>query len=307
MPIFSIDKEQLVSIKEEPFKLEKDLQKIAEDNLETIFGLDFVVSEFSLNNLRIDTLAFDKETNAFVIIEYKRGKSFSVIDQGYAYLALMLNNKADFILEYNERTKHNLKRDDVDWSQSRVLFVANSFTNYQQSAINFNDLPIELWEVKKYNNKTILFNLLKATNTTESIKTVSKSKEIESVSREVKKYSLDDHFKEGWDEMKELYESLSEKVFALDGRIEAVPTKNYIGFKIDKNVLIAITIRKSKLRIELYRVQPENLNDPNKVLSYIKTSMKFYNKHVSEFFVNTPDEVDYALFLVKQVYERLYK
>ena len=59
-------------------------------------------SEFTLHNFRIDTLAFDEESKSFVIIEYKKDKSFSVVDQGYAYLSLMLNNKADFILEYNE-------------------------------------------------------------------------------------------------------------------------------------------------------------------------------------------------------------
>ena len=69
-----------------------------------------------MQNFRIDTLAFDTETKSFVRIEYKRDRSFSVVDQGFAYLSLMLNNKADFILEYNERMKDNLKREDVDWS-----------------------------------------------------------------------------------------------------------------------------------------------------------------------------------------------
>jgi len=144
MALFEICKDKLNYIKEEKFKLEKDIQKLTEDNLYDIFGLDFVKSEFALNNFRIDTLAFDKHSNSFVIIEYKRDKSFSVVDQGYAYLSLMLNNKADFILEYNEKMKDNLERKDVDWSQSRVLFLANSFTVYQQNAINFKDLPIEL-------------------------------------------------------------------------------------------------------------------------------------------------------------------
>jgi len=89
-------------IKENPLKLEREIQTLIEKNLKLIFGLDFVKSEFSLNNFRIDTLAFDHDASAFVIIEYKRDKNFSVIDQGYAYLSLMLNNKADYILEYNE-------------------------------------------------------------------------------------------------------------------------------------------------------------------------------------------------------------
>lgn len=89
MPIFKISNTSLAQIKEVSLDFEKDLQKITEDNLETIFGLDFVSSEFSLHQFRIDTLAFDKETQSFVIIEYKRDKSSSVIDQGYAYLAII--------------------------------------------------------------------------------------------------------------------------------------------------------------------------------------------------------------------------
>ncbi len=87
MALFNIDnKDELEQIKELPFKLEKEIQNLTEQNLATIFGLDFVRSEFSLNNFRLDTLAFDKDAASFVIIEYKRDKNFSVIDQGYAYL-----------------------------------------------------------------------------------------------------------------------------------------------------------------------------------------------------------------------------
>jgi len=109
MAIFNIQNRKLSPIREKSIDLEKDIQKLTEENLEVIFGLQFVSTEFALQNFRIDTLAFDKEANAFVIVEYKRDRSFSVIDQGYAYLALMLNNKADFILEYNEKAKENLK------------------------------------------------------------------------------------------------------------------------------------------------------------------------------------------------------
>jgi hypothetical protein len=45
-----------------------------------------------------------------------------------------------------------LKKDNVDWSQSRVIFISPQFTTYQRKAIEFKDLPIELWEVKKYSN-----------------------------------------------------------------------------------------------------------------------------------------------------------
>ena len=116
MPIYKQNGNKLVPVREKRIDLEKTVQSLVEANLEDVFGLQFVTTEFALNSLRIDTLAFDEETNAFVVIEYKRDKSFSVIDQGYAYLALMLNNKADFVLEYNEKCKKNLRKDDIDWS-----------------------------------------------------------------------------------------------------------------------------------------------------------------------------------------------
>ena len=93
MALFNINNSKLEQIKELPFKLEKELQDLTEQNLGAILGVSFIRSEFALNNFRIDTLAFDREAKSFVIIEYKRDKNFSVIDQGYAYLSLMLNNK----------------------------------------------------------------------------------------------------------------------------------------------------------------------------------------------------------------------
>ncbi len=63
---------KLTQIKKQPFKLEKEIQVLSEINLQIIFGLEFVRSEFRLNNFRIDSLAFNDENKSFVIIEYKR-------------------------------------------------------------------------------------------------------------------------------------------------------------------------------------------------------------------------------------------
>lgn len=58
------------------FKLEKELQKFMEDNLQELLNLELVKSEFVVEKYRIDTLGFDKENKAFVIVEYKRGTSY---------------------------------------------------------------------------------------------------------------------------------------------------------------------------------------------------------------------------------------
>ena len=304
MPLFTSSGNKLTPIKEQKINLERDIQKLTELNLESVFGLKFVSTEFALQNFRIDSLAYDEESHSFVVIEYKRDRSFSVVDQGFAYLALMLNNKADFILEYNEKTNKQIKRDDIDWSQSRVIFVANSFTTYQQEAISFKDLRFELWEVKKYDNSTYLFNQIKADKSSESIKTVTNNSVVEKVTREVKTYTAGDHFKPGWEASRELYDALSPRLLDLDARIAESPQKMYIGYKLGTTVLFDIVIRKSGISLELYRVEPKDLITPGKPVQYVKDSMKYYNKHMSSFFIADTSDIEYAVFLAGQVYKR---
>jgi len=306
MPIYKIKENKLTLIKEKKYPRERDLQSLVEKNLAEVFNLQFVSSEFPLNNLRIDTLAFDEEARAFVVIEYKNDRSTSVIDQGFSYLALLLNNKADFILEYNEKLKGSLKKNGIDWSQSRVLFVSPKFTKYQRAAIGFQDLPIELWEVALYEGKQVSFRKLETAGATESIKTISKSKEAREVAREIKTYSLDDHFKKGWEESRELFDNFSQRMLNLDPEFVIKPVKSYIGFKIGNRNVVSIYAQASKLLLELIRVKPQNLKDPDKRTRYRKNSYKYFNVHITLFDIVNEDDIDYAMFLTKQVYKKFF-
>jgi predicted transport protein len=289
--------EKLESIKELPFKLEKEIQKISEENLEIIFGLDFVKSEFSLNGFRIDTLAFEKETQSFVIIEYKRDKNFSVIDQGYAYLSLMLNNKADFILEYNENCKDNLKKADVDWSQSKVIFVSPSFTSYQREAINFKDLPIELWEIKRYSNNSIIYNQIKTSGAEESIKTISKQDEtIEKVSKEIKVYTEQEHLNKASDETRELYEKLKNAILSFDN-IEIKPTKLYVAFVASSNI-VDVRIQQNGLKMWI-NLKKGELDDPKELAKDVSNIGHWGNGHY-ELKIENDENLEYILSLIKQ-------
>ena len=251
MYIYKLEKDNKIKeVQEVKFKLEKDIQKLTEINLGTIFNLNLIKSEFTIHSFRIDTLAFDGESKSFVIIEYKKEKSFSVVDQGYAYLSLMLNNKADFILEYNESLNSRLKKDDVDWSQSKVIFISPAFTEYQKESINFKDLPIDLWEVKFFNNQTISYNSIKATGATESIKTISKkSKTIDKVSKEIKVYTESDHTDKAGEEVIELYNKIKSSILNISNTISVKPTKMYISFIVNKKTICDFHLYKSYLKI----------------------------------------------------------
>ena len=297
MANYKINNGLLELIKENPFKLEKDLQRITDDNLNVVFGLDLVKSEFSLNNFRIDTLAYDRDSCCFVIIEYKRDKNFSVIDQGYAYLSLMLNNKADFILEYNETQNKKLRRDDIEWSQSRVMFVSPSFTTYQKEAINFKDLPIELWEVKRYANQTVIYSQIKTAGVPESIKTISRQNSaINSVTKEIKTYTEDEHLAIAKDDIKELYETLKSRILNLD-ELEVRPKKKYVAFVAGSNVA-DIHIQKNALKIWI-NMQKGELDDPQKLARDV-SSIGHWGNGDYEIMIQDDENVEYILGLIRQ-------
>ncbi|GAA4442347.1 DUF5655 domain-containing protein [Pontibacter saemangeumensis] len=289
----------LQHIKESSFKLEKEIQKLTEENLSTILKLDFVRTEFSLNNFRIDTLAFDKEANSFVIIEFKKDRNFSVIDQGYAYLSLMLNNKADFILEYNEQREGTLKRSSVDWSQSKVIFISPSFTTYQREAINFKDLPIELWEVKKFENNTVSFEQVQKTNAQESIKTISgNNNAVEKVTNELKVFTEQDLIQKAEFDIRELYESFKERVFNLADNITLNPRKHFVGFKIDGNTFCDVVLQGKNLKIFL-NLKSGELDDAKGIARDV-SNVGHWGNGAYEIKISDSEEIEYILSLVKQ-------
>lgn len=301
MPLYKISHKQLELIKENPFKFERDIQLIVETNLNSLFGLKLVRSEFQLGSLRIDTLGYDKDSQAFVILEYKKGSNYSVVDQGMSYLGLMLNNKAEFILEYNEKCNGSLKKDDVDWSQSKVLFISPSFTTFQLEAINFKDLPIELWEVRRYSNNTVQFAQHKPAATVASIKTVSKkSGVVEAISREVKTYTEEDHLKVAHPNISELYNRFKELVLSISPEIVVKPMKQYITFRNKTNISDIVVLKKSlKIFINLPKGK---LDDPKKIARDV-SHVGHWGNGDYQIQINSEDELEYVISLVRQSYK----
>lgn len=301
MKLFEIKNTQLSRIKEKPFSLEKEIQNLTEDNLETLFALKFISSEFSLNKLRIDTLAFDQENKSFVIVEYKKDRNFSVIDQGYAYLALLLNNKADFILEYNEQASEMLRKDDMDWSQSKIIFVAPGFTTYQREAINFRDLPIELWEVKRYENSMVGFSEIKASKAQESIQKISRKKgTVQDVSKEVKVYSEESQLSKASDKMAEFYNNYKNVLLSWDG-VEIKVKKKTIAFVAD-SIFTDFIIQKNNIKV-IINLKKGELDDP-KGISVDMVKIGHWGNGDYQVRVNDNEDFDYILSLIKQSYKR---
>ena len=310
MDLYKIKKDTLEPIERDPFKLEKEIQSVVESNVETLFGLEFVKSEFSLGKFRLDSICFDNNTNSFVIIEYKKGSSYSVIDQGYSYLSLMLNNKSDFILEYNETKNKTLKRGDVDWSQSRIIFVSPSFNTYQKNSVNFKDVPFELWEIKRYSNGTIGLDQ-HMSSSDESIEMIegNKNSVIKNVGKEVKVYTEDGCFENRDDSLRELYHQLKNKVSDWEG-FNVDYHKINIRFKNNKKIKIWLTVQKKCLKIGLLSRTDFSgnvksvknkfvLDDPKNLFTLEKSNYQ----EVFSYKLRNDKNIDYVVLMMKQKFD----
>ena len=63
--LFELKKNNLKEIPEKDFSLEKDIQNVIENNVEELFNIKLVKSEFTINNYRIDSLCFDEDNKSF--------------------------------------------------------------------------------------------------------------------------------------------------------------------------------------------------------------------------------------------------
>lgn len=298
--------DSLVPLKEQPFKLERHLQNLVESNLEELLDLQLVKSEYTIKQFRFDTLAFDKERKSFVVIEYKRNTNNNVVDQGVSYLNIMLDNKAEFIIEYNETFNTNLRRDDIDWSQTRIIFVAPSFTPYQKQAVNFKDLPIELCEVKQLEDTIFYVNLINksiAAPSLNSLQTTNNSDDssnstLSKITKELKPYTEEELLKGKPEEIKELYEEFRSGILNLNNDITVSAQKHYIAFKLKGNI-VDIEVQNKALKIWL-NMPFGKLNDAKKLARNVNTIGHFGNGDY-EIKVQNSDNLEYIMSLVKQV------
>lgn len=210
----------------------------------------------------------------------------------------MLENKADFIVEYYETLDSNLQRNDIDWSQTRVIFVSTSFTENQKTATNFKDIAIELWEVKRYENGLVSINEIKKSKSAESIKPITDTNaNLQRVNREIKVYTEEDHLSNKTDYIKELYESFRDAVLNLADDIEVEPKLDYIAFKKGSNV-VDICVQRKGLKLWI-NIRKGGLDDPKEIMRDV-SSIGHWGNGDYEVVVTNTDNLEYILSLIKQ-------
>lgn len=300
MTLFKKTHDKLEPIKEVSFDLERKIQKITEDNLKDIFNLQITRSEFQIGRFRIDTLAFDEEASSFVIIEYKKGKDSGLFEQGLAYLEIMLDRGSDFITEYNEQLHKSLRKSDVDWSQSRVIFIAPSFNKNQKQAANL-DLHIELWEVHLFENDIVQFIPIRSDTKTPT-KLPKLSGGIGKIVREIITYTEKDHVeRRASKKTKELYEEIKERIMSLGDNIELIIRKKYIAFKTNYN-FVYINLKRSMVHVDL-SMKAKEVEDPKHVIRNME-GIGHHSAGNARITIAEKSQIPYLLGLIEQSYSK---
>ncbi|HEC38728.1 hypothetical protein LCGC14_0894660 [marine sediment metagenome] len=304
MKVYKIEHDnKLRRLNENKIKLEKKVQNIVEKNLELIFNIELIKSEFTIKNRRIDTLAFDPEIKSFVIIEYKRDRSKSIVDQGYAYLRLLLEYKADFVLTFNGIKGENKNLQDIDWSQSKIIFITNRFLEYSKEALGL-EMPFELWELSKFDDDTLILAKIEpifSATLDELTQINSKSEEIK---KEIKVYDELFHLDKRPSYIHDLYMSLKEEIKNIDENIDIKPTKLYIAFKINAHNFVTTNFTNKRIDLYLSKLK-EEFDDPKDFLENVPDSYNWGK--ICRFPIDSEDQIPYALHLIKQSYEILLR
>lgn len=282
-------------LKQKDFNNEKELQTFFENNLESILGLTLVDTEFTVGNFRVDTLAFDEESKSFKIIEYKNVKNYSLVDQGYTYLKLLLERKADFVLQYTLKTGNKLEPNEVDWSQSRIIFVSPIYTSYQLNATDFKNIPVDLIKVTRYEEDIIDIDFIKKVSNVK-VEEISIENDAMEVTKEIKVYTEEDHLNGKSQTIIDIYNSLKERILELDD-IDIDVKKVYIAFKGRKNI-VDLEIMKSKICLFI-NMKKGTLNDPLNITIDLSNCGHHGNGDYCVDITNL-DQIDNVIPLIKQ-------
>ena len=234
--------------------LEKDLQKLLEENMFTFFGVTFLKSEYKITNGRMDSIGID-ENNCPVIFEYKRSVNENVINQGLFYLDWLLDHKADFKLLVMDVLGKE-KAANIDWSMPCVICIANDFTKFDEHAVNQMQRNIKLVRYRKFGDNLIAFEHLNAPQvqpiTYEEPQTKPSSKS------GWKDKDFKQYFAEAGEKNQNIFYSIRDYVLSLGDDIAENQLKLYVAFKKAKN-FVCVEVYQSQILCHL-KLNPDTVD-----------------------------------------------
>jgi predicted transport protein len=311
MAIFEIQYGKAKRVRLSEFKLEKDLQNLIENNLETIFNCRFVASEFSTGNIhsgRIDTLAISEDNNP-VIIEYKKVASSDLINQSLYYLHWIKDHKGDFQIAANKALGNII---NIDWTDIRVICLAPEYKKYDLHAVQVMGANIELWQYKTYQNGILnIEEVYKRINSSSNINSeeinlknpvmVEAGKKA-AITRKTGIYTLEMHYQTLSSSVLYLFNLVRDFIVTLDSSIEESPKKNYIAYKTTQNFICLQTYKK---KLTLYLKLDPKETQPMPFQGRDVSEIGHYGTGDLELTIKTIKDFEETKYLIQEAYKNI--
>ena len=305
MPLFAVTKTTLSTVDQTNFATEKDLQTLIERNLESVFGCRFVATEFPTGVQhagRIDTLALSEDNNP-VIIEYKKVESSELVNQSLFYLAWIQDHRGDFEIAAQKSLGNKV---EVDWSDIRVICLAPNYKRYDLHAVQVMGANLELWTYRVFTNDSLYLEEVFQKSLTASPSSSPSDKGLTAgqkaaLSRKTGIYTVEQHFKDKPDPIKELAQSVRDFLVDLDSAVEEVPKKCYIAYKISQN-FVCMEIHKAKVLLYV-KLDPKTIDSPKNARDV--TNIGHYGTGNLELSVKNQSDLEIVKPLLEQAYQKV--
>lgn len=282
--------------------LEKPLQSLIENNLESLLGIRFLATEYSTGKThagRIDSMGID-ENSSPVIIEYKRSVGENVINQGLFYLDWLMDHQAEFTILVGDKLGKEASA-DIDWSSPRLVCIAADFTKYDAHAVQQIGRDIQLIRYRMFGSDLLLLELANTSSSgnnkaTSKATRVSKTAPI-TLSRDKTYIEMQELIAKS---ALELLESMEDYLISLGDDVQRKELKLYVVFKRIKN-FASIVIQKNKLLIYL-SINPELVSPLINIARDVR-SIGHWATGDLELSITTAADFELAKPLIRMAYE----
>jgi predicted transport protein len=230
--LFELDSRSVRELRAESVDIEKSLQLLLEQHLESFLGVRFIATEYVIGRPyggRIDTLGLD-ENDCPVIIEYKRALNENVISQGLFYLDWLMDHQGDFTVEVQKKLGAEAAG-KIDWSGPRLLCIAGDFSRYDEYAVLQIPRNIELLRYRRYGSNLLLLELVRS-SAAGPARTRSRHTE---PARTPAAEGEPPGPLSGSQSLEDLWESLKAFLLALGDDVEMKELEQYVAFRRLKN------------------------------------------------------------------------
>lgn len=300
MDLYKLEGDKLKFLKPKELagpKGEETLQKLIEKNLTYIFNLKFIDSQVVVQGKRFDTLAYDEENNRVIVIEYKKGTDSGIVDQGITYLTLVHENKD--LIKYKIKEKLEKQKVDIDWSSTKVIFIAKNFDNYQTYVSSIRSAPFELWTYELYDGFLALEKIEQPATKTSFNTLISSKQEFKKISQDFITYDLDYHLNKMKPELRDVFKLYREKIKSFGPDIEEViDQKSGITYRHNKISFIRFEFRVNQFNA-LFK-EKEGYVDPKNLSRDIREYKWGFERQVV---ITSKDNFDDVIYLLKQAYD----